>query len=168
MAQFHRCPNDGATLTQIANTDRYKCPTCDSTWRASDGGLVDPLPPLPKFMIDAFIPVWAQTDASLAKIDAGSTGTIARVERMETQLTELKAAITDSDQRRAIERLAVDAAAAIDSARGAQGAARKLQEDIREVRTMIEELGLTTLRVRLMELEQVVDRHIANHEREPR
>jgi hypothetical protein len=86
-----------------------------------------------------------------------------RLEVVEGSLKVLLGQATNVPQRTEIERIQDDARAAIDSARGAQGATRQLQTELRGLQKTIEELGIGTLSARVAELERLVERHIKNH-----
>jgi hypothetical protein len=163
------CPNDHTRLTPMQGSEEFlfTCRTCNKTWmRRATGEIEEALPPgrgmtfVPRFVIDQ---LYARTDASAADLQSSSSGLVDRLERVETSLSSLLKETPGAADRQEIVRIRDDATTALENARGAQGASRKLQEDLRSLQKAIDDLGLTTLRARIEELERLYDRHVRDH-----
>jgi len=163
------CPIDNVPLVPMQGSEEFLfiCTGgCKKTWmRRTTGELEEALaPPLPlsfvpKFLIDQ---LYAKTDASVAHLESSSTGLVDRLTRVETALSDLAAKAPAAD-RRELEAIRQDARSALDSARGAQGAARIVQDNVTSLKKVIDDLDVASLRSSLDAVETLVRKHLKDH-----
>jgi hypothetical protein len=160
------CPKDGAALAGLpgSETSLFRCPTCLTTYRASATGLDETFwPPPPQFLTDAFLPLWMRTKVTLTDLENSSTGVVDRLERVESQLSELEARTTDAVTRTHLARIRDDIGGVSSSADAALKGTRVLQSQLLNLRTTIEELNLSGLRMDVDSMNAILRKHIKDH-----
>jgi hypothetical protein len=166
-----KCPIDDVTLIPMQGSEDFLflCNGgCKKTWmRRSNGELEEALAPppesvrlmLPRFLLEQLYGV----GASVADVTSASTGIVDRLTKVETSLSSLLAQTQDAGDRDELQRIRDDARTALENARGAQGASRRLQDDLRSLRSAIEEHDIGTLRANVDALETLMRKHLKDH-----
>lgn len=120
---------------------------------------------MPDFLLRAF----RDLDRYFTTVSSSSSAVVEQLEKAETLLAQTagteQASAKNDAQTQQMLLVRDDVEAALREARASQQGVRVMQAEVKKLREAFDDSSSAVLRARIQELENLVERHIANHER---